>query len=164
MNDQQDLDKMRTELTSELGLFIAAAMRYDTDTLLRFVKGADLTLPLLAMLNLVERRGAISIGDLASGLDYSLANASLLADKLVCNGCVTRVEAVSDRRHKLVQLTPKGQALVAELRAARAEDMAQQLLLLPPELVQRTLDLLREITAELPGVHITPQTLGVAAE
>ncbi len=142
--------KGSAELSSVLSLFFAEAMRHDTDTLLRFLKRAELTLPLLSMLCVVERRGAVSIGELGASLDYSLTNAGLLVDKLVCQGYVTRVENARDRRHKLVQLTPKGQALLAELRVARTDDIAQQLLLLPPDLLTRILELLRAITDELP--------------
>ncbi len=149
MNNSARTPNVLAELSTLLSLFLAQSMRHDTDTLLRFVKRAELTLPLLSALCVVERRGAVSIGELGSCLDFSLANASLLVDKLVCNGCVTRVENASDRRHKLVQLTPKGQTLVAELQAARADDVAQQLLLLPPVVLKRTLELLLDVTAEL---------------
>jgi DNA-binding MarR family transcriptional regulator len=149
MNDQVEITGAHAELCSLLSAFIAQSMSDDTDTLLRFVKRADLTLPLLAVLSLVERDGAISIGEFSASLDYSLANASLLVDKLVCQGCVTRIENASDRRHKLVQLTPKGQALLAELREARAENIARQLRLLPPDLIAQTIGLLRTITEEL---------------
>lgn len=166
MNDLAGTTNASAKLSSVLSLFIVEAMRHDIDTLLRFVKRAELTLPLLAALCVVERRGAVSIGELGSCLDFSLANASLLVDKLVCQGCVTRVENASDRRHKLVQLTPKGQALVAELRAARADDVAQQLLQLPPDVLDRTLALLRDVTAELQmsGAQPMMEVVETAAE
>lgn len=149
MNDVGTPTKTPEELSTLLSLFIAEAMRYDTDTLLRFVRREDLTLPLMTALCVVERRGTLSIGELATSLDFSLGNASMLVDKLVCNGCVTRVENASDRRHKQVGLTPKGHALVSELRAARAEDVAQHLRQLPLECLERTVALLRDVTAEL---------------
>lgn len=98
----------------------------------------------------MERQDAISIGELGAGLDYSLANASLLVDKLVCQGYVTRVENVSVQRHKLVRLTSKGQSHLAALRIAHADGVTQQLLLLPPALLTQTIALLRAITDELP--------------
>ncbi len=154
------------ELKTLLSLFFAAVMRHDTDTLLRFLKRAELTLPLLCVLGVVERRGAVSIREIGDSLDYSLANASLIVDKLVCQGCVTRVENVRDRRHKLVQLTPKGQALLAELREVRADNIGQQLLLLPPDLLTQTLELLSAITDELslPETHCATEIVSAAAE
>jgi DNA-binding MarR family transcriptional regulator len=157
MNESAVTTNAREELSALLSVFIAQAMSYDTDTLLRFVKQADLTLPLLSVLSLVERQGAMSIGDLSAGLDYSLPNASLLVDKLVCQKCVTRVENASDRRHKLVRLTSKGQSLLTALRVARADSLAHQLLLLPPDVLTQTIALLRAITHELP----LPETQGI---
>ena len=138
------------ELDRLLRVFIAQTMRHDVDTLLQFLKQADLTLPLLAVLGMVDHKGAMSIGEIGASLDYSLANASLLVDKLVCQGCVTRVENASDRRHKLVQVTAKGQAILAELWAVRTRDVAEHLRLLPPGRLTRAIELLRLLTDELP--------------
>ncbi len=166
MNDPVGTTNAQTELSELLSVFLAQAMRYDTDTLLRYMKRAELTLPLLSMLSLVEHQGAMTIGELGASLDYSLANASLLVDKLVCQGYVTRVENARDRRHKQVQLKPKGQALLAELRGTRADHVAQQLRLLPPDLLTRTIELLRTITDELPppATQRTTEIVGAAAE
>ena len=166
MNDRANTTETEIELNSLLCRFMTQAMRYDTDTLLQFVKQAELTLPLLSALSLVERLHTASIGELSVGLDYSLANASLLVDKLVCQGYVTRVENARDRRHKLVQLTSKGQAVLEDLRVVRANAVAQQLLLLPPDLLQGTIELLRAITDELPlpGTRPVPEIVGLAAE
>ncbi|HEY0607251.1 MAG TPA: MarR family winged helix-turn-helix transcriptional regulator [Herpetosiphonaceae bacterium] len=150
MNDTVGTTNACAKLSGLLSVFMAQVMHDDTDLLLRYVKRADLTLPLLAVLALVERQSPVSIGEIATSLDYSLANASLLVDKLVCQGCVTRVENANDRRHKLVQLTPKGQSLLCGLRTVRADHVAQQLRLLPPDLLTETIELFRAITDELP--------------
>lgn len=150
MNDTVGTTNACAKLSGLLSVFMAQVMHDDTDLLLRYVKQADLNLPLLAVLALVERQSPVSIGEIATSLDYSLANASLLVDKLVCQGCVTRVENANDRRHKLVQLTPKGQTLLTELRAVRADHVAQQLRRLPPDLLTETIELFRAITDELP--------------
>ncbi len=152
------------ELSELLSVFIAHVLRYDTETLLRFVRQAELTLPLLSVLSVVEREGASSIGEIGGRLDYSLANASLLVDKLVCLKYVTRVENARDRRHKLVQLTPKGQALLAELGKVRAEIMAQQLLLLPTPMAMQTIMLLRAITDELPRTQFPTKIVETVAD
>lgn len=150
MNDTVGTTNACAKLSDLLSVFMAQVMHGDTDLLLRYIKQADLNLPLLAVLALVERQSPVSIGEIATSLDYSLANASLLVDKLVCQGCVTRVENANDRRHKLVQLTTKGQTLLTELRAVRADHVAQQLRLLPPDLLTETIELFRAITDELP--------------
>ena len=150
MNDTIGTTDTCVKLSGLLKMFMAQVMGDDTDLLLRYMKRADLTLPSLGVLALVERQGTVSIGEIGTSLDYSLANASLLVDKLVCQGCVTRVENANDRRHKLVQLTPKGQLLLCELRGARADHIAQQLRLLPPDLLDEMIELFRVITDELP--------------
>ncbi len=164
MNHQAGTDTAHEELSEVLSVFVAQVLHCDTDTLLRFVRQAELTLPLLAVLALVERQGASSIGEIGVRLNYTLANASLLVDKLVCLEYVTRVENAKDRRHKLVQLTPKGQAVLAGLQAARAETMAQQLLQLPPPLVTQTITLLRSITDELSKTQLPTVIVETAAD
>ena len=109
-------------------------------------------MPRLAALNVVERQGAASISEICANLNLSLGNTSILIDKLVCHDFVTRIEDVSDRRHKLVRLTEKGQALTQELRTARINSVVQRLLLLPPDLLDRAIDVLRDVTEHLsPG-------------
>ncbi|MDP9316597.1 MAG: MarR family transcriptional regulator [Chloroflexota bacterium] len=164
MNHQAGTDTAHEELSEVLSVFVAQVLHCDTDTLLRFVRQAELTLPLLAVLALVERQGASSIGEIGVRLNYTLANASLLVDKLVCLEYVTRVENAKDRRHKLVQLTPKGQAVLAGLQAARAETMAQQLLQLPLPLVTQTITLLRSITDELSKTQLPTVIVETAAD
>lgn len=150
MNDTIITTDTCRKLGGLLKMFMAQVMGDDTDLLLRYLKRTDLTLPSLAVLAVVERQGTASIGEIGTSLDYSLANASLMVDKLVCQGCVTRVENASDRRHKLVQLTAKGQMLLCELRGTRADHIAQQLRRLPPDLLAEMIELFSVITDELP--------------
>ena len=109
-------------------------------------------MPRITTLNFVARRGAVSISEISACLDLSLGNTSMLVDKLVCHGFVTRAEDASDRRHKLVRLTAKGQAFVDELRTARVSHLVQRMLLLPPDLLDRAIDVLGDITAQLPDI------------
>ena len=141
---------MAEDLRSVLSLFAAEIMCYTTDDTLRLIRREELSMPLIVTLNVVERRGAISISEISTSLDFSLGNTSMLVDKLVCKGFVTRAEDAHDRRHKLVRLTEKGQALIQELRAARVEGMVQRLLLLSPALVDHTISALRDVIAQLP--------------
>jgi DNA-binding MarR family transcriptional regulator len=146
------MTNMVEDLRSVLSLFAAEVMCYTTDDTLRLIRREELSMPLMVALNVVERRGAISISEISTSLDFSLGNTSMLVDKLVCKGFVTRAEDVHDRRHKLVRLTEKGQALIQELRATRVEGVVQRILLLPPPLIEQTIDALREVTAQLPLV------------
>ena len=150
MNDLIPTTNTTAQLSELLGTFMTEILRCDTADMLRVLKREDLSMPRIAALNIVERQGAASISEICAYLNLSLGNTSMLIDKLVCHGFVTRVEDVSDRRHKLVRLTEKGQALIQELRSARVNSVVQRMLLLPPELLDRVVDVLRDVTQQLP--------------
>jgi DNA-binding MarR family transcriptional regulator len=162
MNDRQNIKDPAAQLRTLLGLFITEVMSYDTDRILRLLKREDLSMPRIGALKVVERQGAASISQISACLDLSLGNTSILIDKLVCHGFVTRVEDTSDRRHKQVRLTEKGRALVQELRDTQVDNVVQRMLLLPPDLIDRAITVLGEVTAQLP--HITPNPLPRAHE
>ncbi len=150
MNDLMPITDTTAQLSELLSMFMTEILRYDTADMLRLLKREDLSMPRIAALNIVERQGAASISEICAYLNLSLGNTSILIDKLVCRGFVTRIEDVSDRRHKLVRLTEKGQALIHELRATRVNSVVQRMLLLPPDLLERVIDVLRDVTEQLP--------------
>ena len=150
MNNKQNITDQAAQLSMLLGLFVTEIMSYDTDRMLRLLKREDLSMPRIGALKVVEREGTSSISAISACLDLSLGNTSMLIDKLVCHGFVTRAEDASDRRHKQVRLTEKGRALVQELRDTRVESMVQRMLLLPPDLIDRAISVLGEITEQLP--------------
>ncbi len=59
---------------------------------------------------------ALTVGGLAEALRIGKPAASILVERLVQLGLVTRAEDVSDRRRTLVRLTPEGEALATRLR------------------------------------------------
>ena len=150
MNNLKPLTHTTAQLSELLGMFMIEILRCDTTDMLRLLKREDLSMPRIAALNVVEQQGAASISEICAYLGLSLGNTSILIDKLVCHGFVTRIEDVSDRRHKLVRLTEKGQTLIQELRAARVNSVVQRMLLLPPDLLDRVVDVLRDVTEQLP--------------
>src|SRR6266496_3250510 len=150
MNGRMSTTDTTAQLNGLLSLFMTEILRCDTADMLRMLKREDLSMPRLAALNVVEQQGAASISEICAYLNLSLGNTSILIDKLVCHGFVTRVEDASDRRHKLVRLTEKGQALIEELRAARVNSVVQRMQLLPPDLLDRVIDVLRDVTEQLP--------------
>jgi DNA-binding MarR family transcriptional regulator len=163
MNDLDPITDTAAQLTSLLGQFMAEVLRYDTDAMLRLLQREDLSLARIVALNFVERRGSASISEISACLDLSLGNTSVLVDKLVCKGFVTRAEDVSDRRHKLIQLTDKGQALITEIRATRVNHVVQRMLLLPPELLAQTLGVLRDVNAQLPHISVESNATSAVA-
>ena len=158
MNDLKPITDTTAQLSELLGMFMIEILRCDTADMLRLLKREDLSMPRIAALNVVEQQGAASISEICASLGLSLGNTSILIDKLVCHGFVTRIEDVSDRRHKLVRLTEKGQALIQELRAARVNSVVQRMLLLPPDLLNRVIDVLRDVTEQLPPSSVERST------
>jgi DNA-binding MarR family transcriptional regulator len=154
MNDLEHTTDTAAQLSSLLGQFMAEVLRYDSDAMRRLLQREELSLARIGALNFVERRGSASISEISACLDLSLGNTSMLVDKLVCKGFVTRAEDASDRRHKLVQLTNKGQALITELRATRVNHVVQRMLVLPPELLAHTIDVLRDLNAQLSDIRV----------
>jgi DNA-binding MarR family transcriptional regulator len=154
MNDIATTSATAAQLAALLGQFMAEVMSYESDETFRLLQREDLSMPRIVALNIVERRGAASISEISSCLGLSLANTSMIVDKLVCSGFVTRAEDASDRRHKLVQLTEKGRALVQDLRSTRVAHAVQRMLLLPPDLLGRVVDVLREVNAQLPQLNM----------
>jgi DNA-binding MarR family transcriptional regulator len=81
-------------------------------------------------------RRPMSMGELAAALDIDKPNATVVVDDLEAQGIVTRRPHPSDRRAKLVEVTPKGRALAekadailatppAGLQALADEDLAE---------------------------------------
>jgi DNA-binding MarR family transcriptional regulator len=124
-------------------------MRSNADTMLRLMRHYDLSLPRLVTLIFVDRLGAATITDIQRHLNLSLGTTSHIVDQLVEHGYVSRVENPIDRRCKQVALTETGQALVAEVKRARVEELARRLADMPPALLTRTLETLDEVTAFL---------------
>lgn len=80
----------------------------------QFVKSSGLTMPQLSILMQIHHKGPCGMSQISEGFDISSAAASQLADKLVQSGYLERDEDPSDRRAKLLRLTPLGQKLIAD--------------------------------------------------
>lgn len=75
----------------------------------------------LAALYAIAGPLTLTIGDLANQLDRSPSATSRLVSELVKRGYLERYEEVADRRQHVVALTPAGQALLASVDHARAD-------------------------------------------
>jgi|HigsolmetaAR202D_1030399.scaffolds.fasta_scaffold31638_1 DNA-binding MarR family transcriptional regulator len=137
--------------------FVSEVMCYSAEDVLRLLKREQLNMPLIGILSLVRRNGASSISEISNGINFSLANTSMMVDKLVGKGLVTRVEDPRDRRHKVVQLTKEGEDLIHEYRLARVEGMVQRVLGVQPELQQQLIDVLQRLAKQLPPVPPEPE-------
>lgn len=84
---------------------------------------------LKAVVVLVKHR-QLTVGGLARALDISEPAASLLVDKLVTRGLVSRESDLADRRRTLVVASEQGDLLVERLRRSRQEQVAGWLALM----------------------------------
>ncbi len=78
----------------------------------------DLSLPQYRVLGLLADHGAAVSSKLASDLVVRPPSVTAVIDGLVTRGCVTRQHGEDDRRRVSVELTPRGQLLLAEADAA----------------------------------------------
>lgn len=95
---------------------------------LKFAHEHGLNMTQISILLRLYYRGPATIADLRQDLFGSRAAASQMFDHLVQGGWVERVEAVTDRRLKVVTLTDTGRLLVENGVAARRkwlEEMAK---------------------------------------
>ncbi len=82
----------------------------------------DLSMGQLKSLMVLAARPEANVSALAETLGVSKPTASILIDQLVQQGLAQRAEDPEDRRRTLVELTPAGNDLVAQLRESGPQD------------------------------------------
>ncbi len=92
--------------------------------LLRRMLEADRSLAEMILLHALQHQ-PLTIAEVGDMLCLSHSAASRAADRLVRNGLVSRRENPSDRRQKQLTLTPRGEALIAEVEAVRSRRLEQ---------------------------------------
>ena len=80
----------------------------------RFAKSTGLSMPQFSILMQLHHKGACGMSEISERFDISNAAASQLVEKLVHAGYLERAEDPSDRRAKLLKLSPSGAKLVDE--------------------------------------------------
>lgn len=138
-------ERLEEEAAIALRRIARAVDRYSHRLLMR----SGLTLPQLAALREVERRGQVSASQLARALHLSQPTVTGIVDRLVRRGLVERARGDSDRRTVWVAVTRKGRtALEAApsllqdrfLHELRSLDVGQQEVLV--KTLQRIADMM----------------------
>lgn len=80
---------------------------------------AEITVPQLRVLVLLDSRGPMNLRTVAEHLDVNPSNASRTCDQLVSSGRVARSQDQEDGRNVVLSLTPEGESFVADLMESR---------------------------------------------
>ncbi len=109
------------------------------------------------LLRLLDRRGAISMSEMANSLGISMSGCTALVDRAVEAGLVERWRDPNDRRVVLVGVSPAGEQTLTRIREARARILAGYMTRLDADEIV-TLTNLLERTAEAitPEAAVTP--------
>lgn len=103
------------------------------------------------LLQEVERSPSIGIGDLAVRMGIHQSTCSLIVDKLVARGCVTKQRNERDQRRVGLVLAEAGRTALAALPGP-AEGILPEALAKLPEVALKTLNInLDELIRHLPG-------------
>ena len=84
----------------------------------------NVSFPQYCLLTFLSQQGNLAMSEIAQRMGHTTAAATGLVDRLENLGHVKRAHGKEDRRKILVEITPTGQALVAEIR----DDMVTNLL------------------------------------
>jgi DNA-binding MarR family transcriptional regulator len=112
---------MTLDNIEELGLLMKAAMRESERRINEVLRPLDLTASQAEVLDLLDRYGSMSLGELGSLMVAEGGHPSRLVDRMVEAGLVSRQSADDDRRRLVLLPTRRGRALSAKARAAKEE-------------------------------------------
>ena len=111
---------------------------------------SGLTLPQIVVLHILQHHGGQSVSFLGGALRLSPSATSHLVDRLFEMKLVKRTEDPSDRRQKIVAITPKGQKLTERLADMRAKELATAIAEhIEPSLQDELLRILETVMAKL---------------
>lgn len=97
-------------LRAWMDVFMHRSMRGWT----QFAKSTGLSMSQFSILMQLHHKGECGMSEISERFDVTIAAASQLVDKLVQAGYLERTEDPSDRRAKLLKLSPEGAKLVEE--------------------------------------------------
>src|SRR3954451_17626699 len=112
-----------TQLSEVMAPLWAYLNRRSSAELFRMVAELDSSFSQVKMLFLLEDGGEHSLKELATALGLSLPAPSRAGDGLIPRGYLTRREAATDRRSRIIALTDDGRAVVDRVMRARLQTL-----------------------------------------
>jgi DNA-binding MarR family transcriptional regulator len=116
---------------------------------IRQLADVGMTLQQIAALHVLRYEGALSVTTLTERLGLSLSATSHLVQRLVEQGLVTRIEDASDRRQKVIELTPAGKKMVEKMMQSRLDELRTSVRHLSDTVRSELAPVLRHVVDEL---------------
>lgn len=113
-----------------------------------------LTGPQLVCLRAMQRRGPITLGELAREVELSQATVTGIIDRLSGQELVVRERNTDDRRRVTVRLTPGGESLVQKAPSPLQERFREELELLPESEQAQIETVLLKVVKMMDAEHI----------
>ena len=129
-----DPDSTSPQLTALLRAVTRLIGRRAMGETLNLIQGADLSVSQLAALIVVQREGPLSLTALSEGLSMSLSNTSYVTDQLVKRHLLTRAEDCTDRRQKVIAISPAATELLDQIVQVRSNSIEESMASVPAEL------------------------------
>ena len=98
--------------TSHVWLVMLKAMRALTRYAAAGIEGTGLGDSDFRVLEVLLHKGPLPVNTIGPIVDLTPGSISILVDRLVAKGLVSRVESAEDRRVRIVALTPRGKDLI----------------------------------------------------
>lgn len=108
---------------------------------------SGITMSQFVVLRSLEKKGKVTVSEVAEDLNVSLSAITALADRLYKAGLVDRRRDEQDRRLVWLTLTGKGVEAVAACRKARMKVVGKYFEQLPAEDVERLIQIYEKILA-----------------
>ncbi|MDD5018809.1 MAG: MarR family transcriptional regulator [Candidatus Omnitrophica bacterium] len=138
---QKNLREFTRELTQLMPLIIRGILKRQPDE----ISSGKITMPQCLVLDMLKNKGAMKMTEIASDLGTSLPAATGLIDRLHGLKMLSRMYDKNDRRVIRIQMTPRGQRLVARLRSEREKTVNHIFGKLSGEERQTYLKILRKV-------------------
>ena len=123
------------------------------------VKVTELTGPQLWALKILANTAPIRVSELARQMFLRPATVVGILDRLEAKGLVTRTRSTEDRRAVDIDLSEKGQAVVAKSPEVAQTMLVKGLGALPDEQFRSVVEGMKQMVRILGAEHITPQPL-----
>jgi DNA-binding MarR family transcriptional regulator len=109
--------------------------------------GETVTVAQFRTLVVLDTHGEIHLNRLAEILGVNASSAMRMVDRLLAAGLVSRREKPADRRHTLISLTRRGEALVRRVTARRRRELTKLVSRMPTEHGENLVEALRAFAA-----------------